>query len=114
MRVTITLPQECSTLVRLELGAHYLLYVCPLMFSRAPTVDIEQTRAAAICAYCCLSGEEDAPTQFGLKLQCTSTKDTTFSPVTIVKFDENAQMLSKVPRPKKSVQSNTMWQYLQN
>jgi hypothetical protein len=114
MRVAITLPQECNILVRLELRVHYLLYVCPLMFSRAPTVDVEQTRSVAIRAYCCLSGKEEAPAQFGLKLQCTSTKDTTFSSVAIVNFDGNAQMLTKVPRPKKSLQSNTMWRYLQN
>ncbi len=112
MRVIIVLPQECSTLVRLEVGARYLLYICPLMFSRAPTVDIDQTRAAAIRAYCCLSGKEDAPAQFGLELQCTFTKDATFSLIGIIKFDDNAQMLVKVPRPKKSAQSNTMWRYL--
>jgi hypothetical protein len=117
MRVVITLSIECKILVSVETGAKYLLHICPLMFSRAPTVDLEHVRAAAIQAYLSLSGGSEynsrVPSEFGIELQCVTAEDMTFRATTRVPFDGNAQMLTKTQRPKKRrVQSNTMLKYL--
>jgi hypothetical protein len=101
----VSLCQECTLIVPIELDTKYLIYICPLMASIARTLDIEQIREAATRAYEHLSGA-CAPSKFGTELKCVSKEKLEFVPVKIVPFDEVALLLSRSP-----VKINTIERY---
>ncbi len=103
----VSLNQECSLIVPIELGAKYVIYVCPIMTSIARTLDVEQVRSVAINAYEHLTGAH-APSKFGIELKCASVDKMEFVPVKIVPFNEAGSLISRVPK-----QTNTMYSYLQ-
>jgi hypothetical protein len=103
----VTLCQECTLIVPIEIGTKYIIYICPLMASIARTLDVEQIREAAISAYKYLTGIR-APSKFGIELKCVSKDDKRleFVLVKIVPFNEFAQLISKAP-----IQINTIERY---
>jgi hypothetical protein len=104
----VSLCQECTLIVPIELDTKYLIYICPLMASIARTLDIEQIREAATRAYEHLSGRR-APIKFGIELKYVSSEKLEFMPVKIVPFDERALPLSRAP-----VKINTIDKYFDN
>jgi hypothetical protein len=47
----VSLCQECSLIVPIEIGTKYIIHVCPLMASIVRALDVEQIREAATRAY---------------------------------------------------------------
>jgi hypothetical protein len=104
----VSLCQECSLLVPIELNTNYLIYICPLMASIARTLDVEQIRDAATRAYEYLTGAS-APSKFGIELKCVSKEKMEFVAVKIIPFDESTLLISKAP-----VKINTIKRYFGN
>jgi hypothetical protein len=107
----VTLPAGCNLLAPIKDGSNYALHICPLMFSRATTVDLDLLRAAAIQAYESLSGLK-ASNKFGIELRCVlEGKIMSFYPVRVIPFDDSAQLLQRIIPPKNQNQSNTIDSY---
>jgi hypothetical protein len=103
----VSLNQECTLLVSFEIGASYIIQICPILTSFARTLDVEQVRDTARRAYEHLTGLR-APKRFAVELKCVA-KDEKLElvPVRIVRFDESNQLLAKAPE-----KINTMYRYL--
>ncbi len=115
-RVTFKLPPDCDFLARLECGSKYIIHISPLMFSRAATIDLDLLKATICDAYQRFVGCNEAPKQFGMELQCALDHDKhlVLYPVRLVPFDDSAQLLSRIIRPKHPVQANTIDRYIKS
>ncbi len=101
----VSLCQECSLIVPIEVETNYVIHICPLMASIVRTLDVEQIRDAATRAYEYFTGTR-APSKFGIELKCVSKEKLEFVPVKIVPFDEGALLLSRA-----HVKINTIERY---